>query len=59
MTDPRWVKREDDESGWAGIVETGLWFAAQQLPLQASIVGIVGIVCFTIQLVELEIIYRV
>lgn len=44
MTDPRWVKREDNESGWAGIVETGLWFAAQQLALQASVIGIVGIV---------------
>ena len=43
MTDPQWVK-EDNESGWAGIVETGLWFAAQQLSLQASIIGIVGVV---------------
>ena len=43
MTDPWWVK-EDNESGWAGIVDTGLWFAAQQLSLQASIIGIVGVV---------------
>lgn len=53
MTDPWWVK-EDNESGWAGIVDTGLWFAAQQLSLQASIIGIVGVCRFTIQLVELE-----
>jgi hypothetical protein len=40
---PTVSKREDNECDWAGTVETELWFAAQQLTLQASIIGMAGI----------------